>query len=55
LILPGEIAFGKAEVVDGVKQIGLPDAITAANAYDPFPKAKSGLFIVLKLHQRYLP
>ena len=35
LILPGKIAFGEAEVINGVEQVGFSNAIAAANTYDP--------------------
>jgi len=51
LVLPGEIALGKAQVVDGVEQIGLSNAIAAADANNPFVESEGGLFVVFELDQ----
>ena len=50
----GEIAFGKAEIVDRVQQVGLPHPVVAGNADDPFPELETGLAIVLELNERYI-
>jgi len=51
LVLSGKIAFGKAQVINGVEQIGLPNAIATADAYDPLVKLEGGLFVVFELYQ----
>lgn len=51
LVLPGKIALSKAKVIDGIQQIGLANAIAAADAYDPLGKVEGGLFVVFELHQ----
>jgi hypothetical protein len=52
-VLPGKIAFGEAEVMDGIKQVGLAHAIAAANAYNALGKGKILLEIILELEERY--
>ena len=49
----GKIAFGKAEIMDGVEQIGFAYAVTAANAHDAFCKMELLVKIVLELKNRY--
>ena len=51
LVLARKIALGKAQVIDGVEQIGLSNAIAASDAYDPLVKLEGGLFVVFELHQ----
>jgi len=51
LILPGKIAFGETEVINSVEQVGFPDAIAAANTYDPLIKTEGGLRIVFELQK----
>lgn len=52
-ILPGKIAFGKTEVMNGVEQIGFAHAIAAANAYNGFGKTYLLVKVVFELKKRY--
>ena len=54
MILAGKIAFGETEVVDGIQEVGLSDAVAPADTHNPFREAERGLPVVLELHQRYL-
>ena len=54
LIAACEITAGKTEIVEGVQQIGLSDAVITADADDPLVKAERGFPVVLKTHERYL-
>jgi hypothetical protein len=53
LVLPCEVAFCEAEVMDGVEQVGLAYAVPAADANDPFGERKLLLHVVLELEDRY--
>lgn len=44
-----EITPGKAQIVDGIEQVGLTHPIITANAYHPFREGKGTVGIVLKL------
>mgnify|MGYP007097597487 CR=1 FL=1 len=48
-----KIASGKAEIMDGVEQVGLTDAIRAANTGYSLGKTEKLLPVVLKMNQRY--
>lgn len=54
LVAAREIASGEAEVIQGIQEVGLADAIIAADADDPFIEAEGGLRIVLEADKRYL-
>ena len=54
LVAAGEITFGETKVIDGVKQVGLPNAIVATETHDPFRKPEGSLGVVLELKQRYI-
>jgi hypothetical protein len=47
----GEVAFSKAQVIDRIQQVGLANAIIAANSHDPFPELEIRLFIILELYE----
>lgn len=51
LVLAGEVAFGKTEVMNGVEQIGFANAVFAANAYNPFCELKFLVKIIFELEQ----
>ena len=48
-VLPGKIAFGKTQIMDGIQQIGLTHAIIAINAYHPLPEGKTAVLVVFEL------
>jgi hypothetical protein len=50
-ILPGEIAFGKTEIMNGVQQISLANSISPANTYDPFAETEFPGKIVFELSE----
>jgi hypothetical protein len=52
LILGGEEAFAKAEVVDGVEQVGFAAAVFAHNAVDVLAEVKLGIFVTLEVAER---
>ena len=52
-IRTGEITFGKTEVVDGIKQIGLASAIVTADSHNSFRKTEGLFCVVFKLNKRY--
>ncbi len=52
-ICPGEVAFGKAEVVNSIQQVGFANAIIATNAHYPVAEIKCLVRVVFKLKQRY--
>jgi hypothetical protein len=54
LVGPGKIALGKTEVIQCIQQVGLADAVVAANADDPFLKPEKGLGVVLELYDGYI-
>lgn len=47
----GKIAAGKAEIVDGVEQIGLAGAVPAGDAYDPVLEGKGLLRVIFELDE----
>jgi hypothetical protein len=49
-ILPRKIAFGEAEIVDGIQQVGLANAVTPADTHDPFIETEFPRKIVLELN-----
>ncbi len=48
-----KITLGKAEIMDGIKQICLTNAIRAANTGYSLGKTEKLLPVVLKMNQRY--
>lgn len=50
-VQPCKIAFGKTEIVDGIKQVCFANAILAANTNDPFFKIKGTVTVVFELNQ----
>ena len=50
-ISAGKIAFGKAEVIDCVQQIGFPNPIGATDARNPGIEIKPRLRVILELVQ----
>ncbi len=53
LLVGTEIAFGVAEVIDGIEQIGFATAIGAGDTGDLSGKIVDGGGIIAKLYQRY--
>jgi len=49
----GKIAAGKAEVVDGVQQVGLADPIRPANTDDALAEFEACLVVVFEIGERY--
>ena len=48
-IVAAEITFGKAEIMNGIQQVGFAYAIAAANAYNTGRKNMVLLYIIFKL------
>lgn len=53
LLVGTEVAFGVAEVIDGIEQIGFATAIGAGDTGDLSRKIVDGGGIIAKLYQRY--
>lgn len=51
LVLPGEVTFGEAEVMNGIKQIGFANTISTANTNNALVKLKLLLKIIFELEQ----
>ena len=52
-IVAGKIAFGEAEIVNGIQQVCFAYAIAAANADYPFRKNELPVKIIFELKKRY--
>jgi hypothetical protein len=50
----GKIAFGKTQVINGVKKVCFSNSIIATDANDSFRKGKGSLFIIFELDGRYI-
>jgi hypothetical protein len=48
-VSPAKITAGEAEVMDGVKQVGLANAVFAADTIDPAIELKTLFSIIFKL------
>jgi hypothetical protein len=53
LVLPGKIAFGETQIMNGIQQIGFAHTISAANANNALGKNKLLVEVVFELEQRY--
>jgi hypothetical protein len=53
LVAAGEIALGETQVIEGVQQVSLADAVIATDTHDPLMKAEPGLFIIFELNECY--
>jgi hypothetical protein len=51
-INPGKIAFGEAEIVNGIEQIGFANPIAAGDTNDPLSKLEGPAIIILELGQQ---
>jgi hypothetical protein len=49
----GKIAFCETQIIDCVQQIGLANAVAAANANNPFIETEGCMGIIFKLDERY--
>ena len=49
LILAREIAFGKAEIMNSIEQIGLANAIAAGDSDNPLGEGKLRMKVVFEL------
>ena len=49
-----KITFGKAEVMNGIQQIGFANSIASANANDAFIKLIGILRVIFELIKRYI-
>ena len=45
----GEVAFCKAEVIDGIQEVGLSGAVAPGDAYDTFVEPEIAPGVILKL------
>ena len=52
-ILSGKIAFGEAEVMNSIQEVGLAFAVASANTNKGGGKAKLLVEVVFKLENRY--
>ena len=48
-ILAAEIAFGKTEIMDGIKEVGFSQSVTPTNARNPFRENEFPAGIIFKL------
>ena len=53
VVLPVEITFSEAEIVNSIQQVGLANAISAAYANDALGKLELLVKIILELENRY--
>ena len=53
-VLPGKIAPGKTEIMNGVQQVGFAHAIPSADPGNAFGKAEFLLEIIFELKNRYV-
>ena len=53
-IRSGKIASGKAEVIDGIQQIGFTAAIGTTDTNYPMMEGEMLLLVIAKLNQSYL-
>jgi hypothetical protein len=49
-----EITFGEAQIVDGIQQIGFPNAVGATYCHNSFMKIEGNMAVISKLSEFYV-